>query len=247
MNRKALCISVVVFTILIFAGNHLAVSRFIADQKKSCECSHLKGLEADLSNAVYLQRAFRNQIPGLRKLAKMSALGEYQRIAQNLARKVKRPPGYTGPDTVDFTPWGDNVYSDENLGRYSNEKLCEPSQNTKQDLERAEEGAICAEDAAAIRAHEDVHQQMCRSKGYRAYRDMHPADRAAEEGDAYEAQIKVLRAVIETLSRSCPQEIGYNSGQSTDAVTASADRTLVAGGPALTQQMTSILRYSKLR
>ena len=62
-----------------------------------------------------------------------------------------------------------------------------------------EKGASCAGIVQAVVAHEAVHWASCRRSGYTAFRDMHGADRAQEEVEAYGAQIKVLREIIAGL------------------------------------------------
>ncbi|MGH9901083.1 MAG: hypothetical protein ACRD68_04495, partial [Pyrinomonadaceae bacterium] len=65
----------------------------------------------------------------------------------------------------------------------------------------------------ALRAHEEMHLNFCRSIGFIPYEEMHGADRAREEVEAYGAQIKVLRALLDSL------RCGYRAtGQTADVV-----------------------------
>ncbi len=79
MNTKGLCLTVLVFTVLIFGGNHLAVSGLIADQKK-CDCNQLKDLVANISNAVYVRKKYRDKIRFLRKLDQDKAVDEFNKV-----------------------------------------------------------------------------------------------------------------------------------------------------------------------
>ncbi|HXT62884.1 MAG TPA: hypothetical protein VN696_07605 [Pyrinomonadaceae bacterium] len=77
--------------------------------KGECDCSNLGALQIELRNAVGLQQAFQAKIADLRKLDHAPASDEFSRFAAATAKGFKRPPGDTGPEAVEYTPYGDSV------------------------------------------------------------------------------------------------------------------------------------------
>jgi hypothetical protein len=182
--------------------------------KGECDCGSLEALQIELSNAVGLQQAFQGKIAGLRKLDQAPASDEFSRFAAVTAKGFKRPPGDTGPEAVEYTPYGDSVdtgiletekktLKTEKEKEERREQLCGLSRNAKQEIDDMKRGATCDGIAKAVEAHEAVHWASCRRLGYVAFRDMHGADRAQEEVEAYGKQIAVLRAEIARLKKIC--------------------------------------------
>jgi len=171
-----------------------------ATSTAECNCGNLKALQIELRNALALQRAFQGKIEELRKLDQVKAYSEFQKFAKTAASGVYRPAGDTGPKEVDYTAYGDTVdtgiIEKENETPARREELCGLSRMAKQDMYDMETGASCAGVVQAVKAHEAVHWASCRRSGYKSFRDMHGADRAQEEVEAYGAQIKVLRDII---------------------------------------------------
>lgn len=198
MNTKLLGGIVIAFAVIFFGGNLVARSGLIS---KACDCSKYQDLVIDVSNAVYVRREFRNQLKELRKMDELKAHDEFEKFVAQLNSKVKAPKCYTGPSSVEFIAWGNRhpVYS---LSRFTDQQLCEPSETTKTQLQAAKAGSCCDADAAATEAHEKFHQEKCLGMGYKNYREMGSADRAAEEAEAYTRQISTACATLKTMS--CP-------------------------------------------
>lgn len=170
-----------------------------------CDCTHLAVLQAELRNALRLQGAFRGQIAALRGMGAGASQGALQGFAAGDARRGLEavPGGQQGE--VDYVPYGQDVAVDR-LGAFNNDRLCAMRPSSAAALETAVRAAACDGIGRALRAHEGVHVTMCRSTGYRAYIAMHGADRAAEEAEAYGAQITALRAeIIRVLERLNPR------------------------------------------
>jgi hypothetical protein len=189
--------------------------------QRECDCSNLKALQIELSNAVGLQQAFQGKIADLRKLDQAPASAEFSRFAAATATRFKRPPGDTGPEAVEYTPYGNGVDSGilktEKETPERREQLCGLSRNAQQEIDDMKRGASCDGIVKAVEVHEGVHWASCRRLGYVAFRDMHGADRAQEEVEAYGEQIKVLRSEIaRVLKKNC---VSYKaSGESHDEV-----------------------------
>jgi hypothetical protein len=172
---------------------------FKAVAKDKCDCSNLKTLQAELRNAIKLQEAFRNKANELRALGKGASTIALKQFAEGDARRGLEPiPGNKGPSEVDYIPWGRELY-DASGSKYSAEQLCNMSVSSTAVLELAIASAECSGIGEALRAHENVHINFCKKIGFLPYEDMHGADRAQEEAEAYGAQIKVLRDVIASL------------------------------------------------
>jgi hypothetical protein len=191
-------------TVVVLAANGpspaMATRPVNATGTKPCDCGNLEALQIELRNAVRLQQAFRSKIADLRAMDQERVQGEFDRFAKSLPSRFNRPKGDTGPDVVEYTPYGNTVHTgileQETETKERHEQLCEPSREAKQELEDMRTGAVCAGIVKAVVAHEEVHWSSCRRLGYVPFRGMHPADRAQEEVDAYGAQIKVLREEI---------------------------------------------------
>lgn len=201
--RKYSWLAILPLALFVFTPNitRPEASNLIDDQKE-CDCSNLKILQIELRNAQKLQQAFRNKIPELRKMETegVKSLQELQRWAASDARRGLEPVPGRGPTEVDYKPWGDHLnYQDDPqvTGKYTNEQLCQRSDESAAGLAAAKKNAACAAIAQAIQVHEDFHLNFCRRIGYRPYwLGMSGADRAQEEVEAYGAQIAVLRAEI---------------------------------------------------
>jgi hypothetical protein len=228
--KKSLLVTIMGFVLAALAaiGAPQPMASPAAPAKAECDCSNLKALQIELSNAVGLQQAFQGKIADLRRLDQAPASDEFSRFAAATAKGFKRPPGDTGPETVEYTPYGNSVdtgiLETEQKARKTEkekeerrEQLCGLSRNAKQEIEDMKRGASCDGIVKAVEAHEGVHWASCRRLGYVVFRDMHGADRAQEEVEAYGAQIAVLRSEIaKVLKKSC---VAYRaSGKMGDSV-----------------------------
>ena len=163
----------------------------------ACNCSHLKDLQIELRNALRLQQAFQNKIPHLRTMNGDSAQIELKNFAQGPARNgLEENPSNKGRAEFDYSPWGENQRTFD----FPNEKLCSMSDSATVEFNKVLAASACDGIGKALRAHEDVHGNTCRSKGYKNYLGMHGAERAQEEVEAYGAQITVLRDIINHLT-----------------------------------------------
>jgi hypothetical protein len=211
--KKFLLVAIIGFVLAIVAGNGAPKpwASLAAIAHGECDCSKLEALQIELRNAVGLQQAFQGKIADLRKLDQGPASDEFSRFAAATAKGFKRPPGDTGPEAVEYTPYGNTVdtgilEAENKTTKTAKEKeerreqLCGLSRNAKQEIDDMKRGASCEGIAKAVEAHEGVHWASCRRLGFVAFRDMHGADRAQEEVEAYGAQIKVLRDIIEHLN-----------------------------------------------
>jgi hypothetical protein len=192
----------------VLAGN--GAPQPAGSAQAECDCSHLKVLQIELRNAIRLQQAFRNKIAELRTMNGDTAQGALKAFAQGEARRGLEPiPSYKGPSEFDYSPWGEN----QRTFNFPTEQLCRMSDSATVEFDKAVAASACAGIGKALRAHEEVHGNMCRSLGYQGYLAMHGADRAQEEVEAYGAQIKVLRDIINRL------RCGYRAtGRTADVV-----------------------------
>ncbi|MFO1464065.1 MAG: hypothetical protein U1F66_09815 [bacterium] len=164
-----------------------------------CDCSHMKELQIELRNALRLQQAFLNKIAELRAMGRDTSQVALKQFTQGEARKGIEPvPGYKGPSEFDYDSWGRTLYEREGT-KHSNEKLCGMTPYAVATLAATIAASACPGIGEAVRAHEEVHLNFCKRIGFLAYEDMHGADRAQEEAEAYGAQIKVLRDIIARL------------------------------------------------
>ncbi len=193
--------------IAIFAGT--------APRAAECDCTNLAVLQAELRNALRLQAAFRGQIATLRGMGEGASQGALQSFAAGAARSGLEavPGGQQGE--VDYVPFGQDVAVDR-LGSFTNDRLCAMRPTSAAALDTAVRAAACDGIGRSLRAHEAVHVAMCRGIGYRAYLGMHGADRAAEEAEAYGAQITALRAeIIRVLERLNPRIVATSTARVT--------------------------------
>ncbi len=174
-----------------------------AAAQAECDCKDIKALQAELRNATRLQQAFRNKIPELRKMGKAESTIALKQFAEGEARRGLEPvPGYNGPSEVDYHPWGRDLY-DPTGTKHSAQKLCSMSSSAAATLDAAVAASACPGIGRALRAHEAVHLIFCVTIGFFPYEEMHAADRAQEEVEAYTAQIKVLREILDSLKPKC--------------------------------------------
>jgi hypothetical protein len=147
----------------------------------------------------------RNKIPELRALDHGNSLTQYKLFAENDARNgLEPPPNYDKLSKADqkalsqynFYVEGFDLYDPTNppQGRTS-AQLCRLTPEAESKLAKVKSLAACAGIASAIQAHEDVHTQSC-LRGFVAFFKRNGADRAQEEVEAYEVQIKMLREII---------------------------------------------------
>jgi len=170
-----------------------------AAAKAECDCSNLQALQAELRNALRLQEAFRNKVAELRTMQKGASTIALKQFAEGEARRGLEPvPGYKGPSEVDYHPWGRDLY-DPTGTKHSTEKLCNMAESAMAVLNATIAVSACPGIGRALRAHEEVHLNFCQRIGFLPYEEMHGADRAQEEVEAYGAQIKVLRAILDSL------------------------------------------------
>jgi len=136
-------------------------------------------------------------------LAPKKASWDHNWAASDARRGLTPVNGSGGPAEVDYKPWGDhlNYQDDESVTRkFSNEQLCQRSEESAAALEAAKGKSDCQGIAEALQVHEDWHLNFCRRIGYRPYwLSMNGADRAQEEVEAYGEQIKVLRDILSHL------------------------------------------------
>jgi hypothetical protein len=172
-------------------------------QYLECDCSKLKALQIELRNATHLQEAFRNKIPELRGKGKDSSQSAFETFAKGEARRgLESIPGYKGPLYVEYYPWGRGLSEDADRSMYKPAELCRMIDSSAKDLTEAKKASACAGIGAALQAHENWHISFCTTIGFLPYEEMHGADRAQEEVEAYGAQIKVLRDILDHLGCS---------------------------------------------
>ena len=204
----------------VVAAPALAAALMVATPARSaeCDCTHIAALQAELRNALRLQAAFRAQMAPLQAMGTATSQSAFQQFAEGAARRGLEPvPGNSGgPDHVEYVGYGEGV-AVENLDTPSHpgqtrqerqDQLCAMRPSSAAALDAAVRGAACDGIGRAVRAHEERHVSMCRSIGYLPYTIMHGADRAAEEAEAYGAQIAVLRSeIIRIVQRLNPRII----------------------------------------
>jgi len=171
-----------------------------------CGCSNLKVLQIELHNAIHLQQAFRNKIPDLRTMNQPTSGSALKSFAADEARRgLKTIPDYHGPKEVDYYNHGSSLSDPTHPpSTWSKEDLCRMENSAADTLTSAVNASACAGIGAALEAHEKWHFNFCMRIGFVPYFNMHGADRAQEEVEAYDAQIAVLRAEIaRVLKLSC--------------------------------------------
>ncbi|QGZ95300.1 hypothetical protein [Terricaulis silvestris] len=172
------------------------------DGSRACSCEDIGELQAELRNAQRLQRAFQAQIAELRRMGPESARIALQQFANGPARQGLEQTDGSRTGEFDYGARGEAI-DEQNWDRHGADELCALSAESMQRLEQAARASRCADIGEALRAHEERHHAFCRAIGYRPYHAMHGADRAAEEVEAYGAQIQVLRhALVRLLERS---------------------------------------------
>jgi hypothetical protein len=167
-----------------------------------CDCSNLEVLQIELRNAIHLQQAFRNKIPELRTMNQPTSGSALKSFAADEARRgLEAIPDYHGPKEVDYYNHGSSLSDPIHPpSTWSKEDLCRMEKSAADTLTSAVNASACAGIGAALEAHEKWHLNFCMRIGFVPYFNMHGADRAQEEVEAYDAQIKVLRDIIEHLS-----------------------------------------------
>jgi hypothetical protein len=187
-----------------------------AAQAECNNCSHLNVLQIELRNALRLQQAFRNKIPELRAKGKDSSQSAFEAFAKGEAQRgLEEIPNYKGPKHVDYYPWGRWHSEDPSISKLTADSLCRMLDSSAKELKEAKEASACAGIAAALQAHENWHINFCTTIGFKPYEEMHAADRAQEEVEAYGAQIEVLRAEIKKLELPAAMSCGGWSGMVT--------------------------------
>jgi len=169
-----------------------------------CDCVDLNVLHIELRNAITLKKAFGDKIADLRELNNPTSLAELQRFAKTDARRDLEPvPNYKGPSEVDYEPYGKTL-SVGSESTYTDQTLCKMTASSEKALKDTIQNSACDGIGRSVQAHEDVHQNSCMSRGFmKFFYGMNGADRAQEEVDAYEAEIKVLQAEITKLEATC--------------------------------------------
>src|SRR5262249_21693050 len=153
----------------------------------------------ELRNAITLRQRYQSEITELRQLTHDSSqFAFHDFVVKRASANLENVPGYSGPQAVMYSSIGSSIYvtalsanSPDNKGRW-----CDPDSSLLRDLEQAKEGSACDGVAAATEIHERYHWDFCHQIGYLAYLDMHGADHAAEEAQAYGAQIAALKSAI---------------------------------------------------
>jgi hypothetical protein len=172
------------------------------DGTRACSCEDIAEVQAELRNAQRLQQAFRGQIDALRQMGPEAARIAMQQFANGPARTGLEPTQGGAVGEVDYGPRGEAI-DEQNWDRHSAQELCAMSAESVRRLDEAASASRCSDIGDALRAHEDHHRSFCNAIGYRPYHAMHGADRAAEEAEAYGAQIQVLRhALMRVLERA---------------------------------------------
>ena len=177
-----------------------------------CVCEHIATLQAELKNAKTLRDNFAKKIPDLQKFDDvLESKGALKQFLDGPVRKgVVDVPGYNGPRQVDYVPYGDGI-DPSHLDKHSKEELCAMRNSAVIELEAAMNASACAGIGNALRAHENVHKQLCLATGYSSYIKMHGADRAREEAEAYDAQIKLLEQELANVVYNCKFNIKFDS------------------------------------
>jgi hypothetical protein len=198
--RRSFWIAMITFGLFVTAppSPRIASSIPAPPGEKECDCSNLKALQVELRNAVKLQQAFRNEAAVLRGMGSEASSQALQAFAQGAARQgLQTVPGYNGPSEVDYENKGSSLYDPTHPGKtFTPQQLCDMTSGATQTLNRVIAASACGGIGDALRAHEAVHQKSCLAKGFVPYFNMSGADRAAEEVEAYGAQIAVLRAEL---------------------------------------------------
>ena len=194
--RRHPWIAIVPFALLVFVApaSRPASSSSPAPDKKECDCSNLKGLQAALRDAIRLRQNYQNEVSVLRGMDLVPSQNAFNTFAAGKGPGTARAgmPDQ-GTETFNYTGRGQNFYGN----RHPASEECEMTEQTKKDYERMLDKAACAGIAHALQAHEEFHIQKCVSLGnWEAYLNTHGADKAQEEVDAYGAEIAVLRTEI---------------------------------------------------
>ncbi|SRR6266404_1409596 len=189
-------------TALSIAGAPQPSASPAAPAPAECGCSNLEVLQIELRNAIHLQQAFRNKIPDLRTMNQPTSGSALKSFAADEARRgLEAIPDYRGPKEVDYYNHGSSLSDPTHPpSTWSKEDLCRMENSAADTLTSAVNASACAGIGAALEAHEKWHFNFCMRIGFVLYFNMHGADRAQEEVEAYDAQIKVLRDIIEHLS-----------------------------------------------
>ena len=196
--KRFLLVTIIGFILAALAANGAPppLASSVVPAMAECDCSHLKALQVELRNALRLQQAFRNKIPELRGKGTDSSQNALKVFAEGEARRgLEAIPDYKGPKEFDYVTWGSN----QRTFNFPKKDLCRMADSAKVELDKAVAASACAGIGNALRAHEQVHENLCLSIGYPPYVAMHGADRAQEEVDAYGAQIAVLRGILDNL------------------------------------------------
>lgn len=170
-------------------------TRATGDGSRACSCEDISELQAELRNAQRLQRAFQGHIAALREMGPESARIALQQFANGPARNGLEQTAGSATGAFDYNAQGEAI-DEQNWDRHSAEELCALSAEAMRSLEQAARTSACSDIGESLRAHEERHHQFCSTIGYRPYTSMHGADRAAEEVEAYGAQIQVLRRAL---------------------------------------------------
>ena len=218
--KKFLLVTIIGFVLagLTAIGAPQPLASPAAPVQSECGCSNLKTLQIELRNALHLQQAFRNKIPELSAKGKDSSQSAFEAFAKGDARRgLESIPDYKGPLAVEYYPWGRWHSEDPDLSKKKSAVLCQILESSAKELREAKEASACAGIAAALQAHEDWHINFCTTMGFKLYEEMHGADRAKEEAEAYGAQVAVLQAEIaKVLKKSC---VAYSaSGKAGDTI-----------------------------
>ena len=189
-------------TVMPIAGAPPPLASSASVMRPDCGCSNLDVLQIELHNAIQLQQAFRNKIPALRTMNQPTSGSALKSFAANEARRgLKVITDYHGPKEVDYYNHGSSLSDPLHPpSTWSQEDLCRPEKSAADTLASAVNASACAGIGAALEAHEAWHRSFCMRIGFVPYFNMHGADRAQEEVEAYDAQIKVLRDIIEHLN-----------------------------------------------
>lgn len=183
-------LAIIAITAGLSAGTEAAI-----DEPRECACDDLRVLQAELRNALLLQKRYQDKIPELRAMSAENSTSAFHDFAKNEAPRGISSPSYTGPAVVDYEPEGNKNLD---LDHGPQPQLCRRSGTSQSELQRAEEGSACKGIGHAIRVHEDFHLDLCSQMpgGFPAYFWISGADRAQEEANAYAAQANALRQEI---------------------------------------------------
>lgn len=188
---------------------------------KKCECPEdICTVSVEAGNAGVLRDGFQRESEALAgafpKAATDQGQGDrayaaYRRFVNLVPQYVPSAPGYNGPNVVHYSPYGYWVYQNGGSGgRLALETMppqeqCRRTNESETQLINAVKKSQCQAIAEAIVAHECYHFDRCVKVGsaVKYMEQTTAAASAAEEAQAYGAQLNSLMAAEQTVFQSC--------------------------------------------